>query len=160
MKVCDLKLVGISRTAVSRYLAGNETAQLHQPLRHPTVHKPIITNHFLDRMQVDLIEMGEWVGHNHCRTYALTIIDCFSKYAWVRPMTKKTEEKTLEMLEPILHQYSPKILQTDNGSEFTSAAGANEYLLSTMFVSHLYHVCTTFVPRLYHMKFLTEISLF
>jgi len=48
MRVCDLKLVGISRTAMARYLAGNETAQLHQPLRRPTVHKPIITNHFLD----------------------------------------------------------------------------------------------------------------
>jgi len=105
MRVCNLKLVGISRTAVARYLASNEMAQLHQPLRHPKVHKPIITNHVLDCMQVDLIEMGEWAGHNHRHTYALTIIDCFSKYAWVRPMTKKMAAKTLEVLEPILRQY-------------------------------------------------------
>jgi len=44
-------------------------------------------------MQADLIEMGEWAGHNHHRAYALTIIDCFSKYAWVRPMTKKWQKK-------------------------------------------------------------------
>jgi len=35
MRVCNLKLVGISRTAMARYLAGNEIAQLHQPLRCP-----------------------------------------------------------------------------------------------------------------------------
>jgi len=127
MRVRDLKLVGISRTAVARYLASNETAQLHQPLRRPKVHRPIITNHVLDCMQADLIEMGEWAGHNHRRAYALTIIDCFSKYAWVRPMTKKTAEKTLEVLEPILRQYSPKILQTDNGGKFTSAAALELY---------------------------------
>jgi len=112
---------------MARYLASNETAQLHQPLRCPKVHRPIITNHVLDCMQADLIEMGEWAGHNHHRAYALTIIDCFSKYAWARPMTKKTAEKMLEVLEPILRQYLPKILQTDNGGKFTSAAALELY---------------------------------
>jgi len=42
-------------------------------------------------------------------------------------MTKKTAEKMLEVLEPILHQYLPKILQTDNGGEFTSVAALELY---------------------------------
>jgi len=42
-------------------------------------------------------------------------------------MTKKTAEKTLEVLEPILRQYLPKILQTDNGGKFTSAAALELY---------------------------------
>jgi len=40
MRVCDTILVGISRPAMEKYLAGNETAQLHQPMQCPTLQTP------------------------------------------------------------------------------------------------------------------------
>jgi len=51
----------------------------------------------------------------------VSIIDCFSKYAWLLPITQKKAKKVLEVLGLFLKEHTPKVLQSDNGSEFTNA---------------------------------------
>jgi len=42
--------------------------------------------------------MSEWAGSNNSRRDAVSIIHCFSKYAWLLPITQKKTEKVLEVL--------------------------------------------------------------
>jgi len=49
------------------------------------------------------------------------IIDCFSKYAWLLPITQKKAKKVLEVLGLFLKMHTPKVLQSDNGGEFTNS---------------------------------------
>jgi len=39
--------------------------------------------------------MSEWARSNSSRRYTVSIIDCFSKYAWLLPITQKKTEKVL-----------------------------------------------------------------
>jgi len=39
--------------------------------------------------------MSKWAGSNNSRRYAVSIIDCFSKYAWLLLITQKKTEKVL-----------------------------------------------------------------
>lgn len=118
-RIKDLKLVGISKRDIEKYLAKDRTHQIHTPLKPMKVRAPILTQRPLERFQADIIEFSDIYGANNRRRYALTVIDCFSKYAWVRMMTMMTLPKTKDQLGPILRQYTPSIIQTDNGGQFT-----------------------------------------
>ena len=51
--------------------------------------------------------------------YLLTVIDVLSKYAWVRPIKRKTGAKLLKAFESIVAEgRRPQMLQTDKGKEF------------------------------------------
>jgi len=76
-----------------------------------------------------LINISEWAGSNNHRMYAVNIIDCFSKYAWLLLIIQKKVKKVLEVLGPFLKESTPKILQSDNSGKFTKAC--MKELLST-----------------------------
>jgi len=116
-----LNLLGISWPSVMEYLNKDMVHQTHQRIRRLKVQKPVITLSKLDRLEVDLIDMTTWAGSNSSRRYVVSIIDCFSKYAWLLPITQKKAEKVLEVLGPFLKEHTPKVLQSDNGGEFTNA---------------------------------------
>ena len=51
--------------------------------------------------------------------YLLTVIDCFSKYAWVEKLKTKSGKETADALENIFFRgRKPKRMQTDNGKEY------------------------------------------
>ena len=60
---------------------------------------------------------------NDGHTFLLTVIDCFSKFAWVEPLMNKSGSEILSALKRILKrsERTPKRLQTDKGSEFINA---------------------------------------
>jgi len=89
----------------------------------------------LDQLEVDLIDMSKWARSNNSRRYAVSIIDCFSKYAWLLPITQKKTEKVLEVLKPFLKEHTPKVLQSDNGVEFTNAS--MKELLDDLHIKHI-----------------------
>jgi len=120
-RIQALNLLGISRTSVMEYLNKDMVHQTHQRIRRLKVQKPVIALSKLDRLEVDLIDMTTWAGSNNSRRYAVSIIDCFSKYAWLLPITQKKAKKVLEALGPFLKKHTPKVLQSDNGGEFTNA---------------------------------------
>jgi len=79
--------------------------------------------------------MSKWVGSNNRRRYAVSIIDCFSKYAWLLPITQKKTEKVLEVLGPFLKEHTPKVLPSDNGGKFTNAC--MKELLDNLHIKHI-----------------------
>jgi len=88
-RIQALNLLGISWTSVMEYLNKDMVHQTHQRIRRLKVQKPVIALSKLDRLEVDLIDMTTWAGSNNSRRYAVSIIDCFSKYAWLLPITQK-----------------------------------------------------------------------
>jgi len=103
------------------YLNKDMVHQTHQWIWRLKVQKPVIALSKLDQLEVDLIDMSEWASSNNRRRYAVSIIGCFSKYAWLLPITQKKTEKVLEVLRPFLKEHTLKVLQSNNGGEFTNA---------------------------------------
>jgi transposase InsO family protein len=88
-------------------------------MKSHVVPTAIISLGFMTRLQIDLIDMrtrpdGEFKWILHCR-------DHFTKYSWVYALTRKEARQVAENLVQLFFQFGPcKILQSDNGKEFTA----------------------------------------
>jgi len=102
------------------YLNKDMVHQTHQSIWWLKVQKPVIALSKLDCLEVNLIDMSKWAGSNNSRRYVVSIIDCFSKYAWLLPITQKKTEKVLKVLGPFFKEHIPKVLLSNNGGEFTN----------------------------------------
>lgn len=92
--------------------------ELHQPVRKTFPRRKVISLFKDDLWQADLIDMQSQSKNNNGYKYILIVIDTYTKYVWVEALkNKKAEEITKAMLN-ILKKNYPKLLQTDNGTEF------------------------------------------
>jgi len=114
------------------YLNKDMVHQTHHHIWWLKVQKPVIALSKLDQLEVDLINMSKWARSNNRRRYALNIIDCFSKYAWLLLITQKKTEKVLEVL---WQELTPKVLQSDNSGKFTNVC--MEELLDNLHINIL-----------------------
>jgi len=89
----------------------------------------------LNHLEVDLIDMSKWAGSNNNRRHVVSIIDWFSKYAWLLPITQKKTEKVLEVLGLFFKEHTPKVLQSNNGGKFTNAC--MKELLDDLHIKHI-----------------------
>src|SRR4051812_40470046 len=92
-------------------------------------HRAIIVKRPGAQAQVDLVEMPHDAKLNNGFIYILTYIDLFSKWAAARPLKSKEGPEVIEALDSILSdmkaEHRPRVLQTDNGSEFGKAFEAH-----------------------------------
>ncbi len=131
------EVFGISRRAVQRFLATQESYQTHLPLvaKHRVV-QPIVARRPFARWQVDLIDVSEHAYWNVGYAYALTCIDCFSKRVHVRPLKDKSGGVAAAMRMIFLASVSwPSVVSSDRGTEFTS--GEFQAVLSEHGVEHV-----------------------
>ncbi len=115
------KYIGISRPQVQAFLNNQEIHQLVQQVKKQRVNKAIVTSKPMERWQADLIDVTKYKSpQNSNTTFLLTVIDCFSKFAWVIPLKNKQAATVAGALEQILkaNGSSPMTIQTDNGGEF------------------------------------------
>ncbi len=117
------RYVNIPRSVVMDFLRSCENYQLHLVQRREKTVQPDETKD-IGKLYIDLIVLSDMKGFNNQRGYLLTAIDVFSKYAFVRAITRKTADNTLNALELILEDYNqltgkyPDIIHSDNGKEF------------------------------------------
>ena len=71
-----------------------------------------------DLWQIDLLDMQKFARENTGFRYLCVIIDCFTKYVWVKPLKNKTAKSVVKALALLLMTERPKLLQADQGSEF------------------------------------------
>ena len=117
-KLVDSK---ITRKIVNNWIQKQLTATIHKPLRYNFPRNKTIVMSIDDQWQADLCDMSRKEKDNDGNTFILTVIDCFSKYAWAEVLKRKTAEEIIEAMKRILkHGRRPKRLQTDKGSEFTN----------------------------------------
>jgi len=83
------------------------------------VVKPILSDNFNSRMQIDLIDMQ---SSRNSRYNWILVAQChLTKFVVLRPLTsKRAIEVAHQVLDIFLLLGAPAILQSDNGSEFTA----------------------------------------
>ena len=64
------------------------------PLNHPAYHtlkrRGVYIHNIDDQWQADLVDIQQYNSENNNFNYILTVIDCFSKYAWRTPLKDQT----------------------------------------------------------------------
>ena len=104
---------------INIYLNTCMSCEVRRPLKSHVVPTAIISLGFMTRLQIDLVDMrtrpdGEFKWIMHCR-------DHFSKYSWGYAFPTKDAWYVAENLLQLFFQFgSCKILQSDNGKEFTA----------------------------------------
>ena len=63
--------------------------------------------------QADLVDMSHLVEENDEYRYLLTVIDVFSKQAWVKKLKKKDGKSVTDAFDEIFVTHKPVKLQTD-----------------------------------------------
>lgn len=94
--------------------------ELHKPARKNFIRRRVKIKGIDDLWQADLVEMIPYAKENGGFKYLLTVIDCFSKMAWVIPVKNKKSELIVAAFHSIFKQSRriPRHLQTDMGTEF------------------------------------------
>lgn len=94
--------------------------ELHKPVRKNFRRRKTVIKGYGDLWQMDLAEMQPYANENKGYRYILIVIDCYSKYVWARPLKNKTGVEVTKAMRSILQEsiYSPKNIQSDQGTEF------------------------------------------
>lgn len=109
----------VKQHVVELFLKTCTACTQRQPVKQPAAGKPMITLGFLLRVQIDLIDFrsrpdGDYKWILHAR-------DHFSKFSWAYPLKTKCANEVAECLgEQFCVFGPPRILQSDNGREFTA----------------------------------------
>lgn len=92
--------------------------ELHKQARRNFPTRNVELKGIHDLYQADLVEMIPYSKLNRGYKYMLTVINCFSKFAFAIPLKSKTSNEIVRALTPILRSNKMKHLQTDKGKEF------------------------------------------
>ena len=113
---------GVTRKSVRQYLSGEASYSLHRQARRHFTRIPTYAAGIDDQWQADLVDMQALSRANRGVKYLLTVIDVFSKYAWVVPAKNKSAAGMLDAFRTLLDEQAaprrPSRLQTDKGKEF------------------------------------------
>ena len=94
--------------------------ELHKPIRRKFKTRKVIVNHIDEIWSADLVFMDKLSKWNKGFKYLLTVIDVFSKFAWVVPLKDKKGSSITTAFADIIKKYKrkPEYLWVDKGSEF------------------------------------------
>lgn len=94
--------------------------ELHKRVRKNFPRRKVKIKGIDDLWQADLVEMQAYSKINNGFKYLLTVVDAFSKYAWVKSIKNKTAKEVSDAISQIFQSSSriPRNLQTDLGKEF------------------------------------------
>ena len=110
---------------VRRALERDIAYTLHKPVRRTFPTTPVIVMGIDQQWAADLVDMQKLSRYNKGNKYLMTVIDVFSKYAWVEIIRDKSgPQMTLawqRLLKRALPRH-PRRLQTDKGTEFYNAS--------------------------------------
>ena len=133
------KAKGIDKESVEEWLKSQDTYTLFKPRKQKFSRLSIIVDHVDDQWQADLLDMSWFSRYNEGIKFLLVVIDCLSRYAWVRPLKNKSAISVKEAFEDIFRNGRiPKKLQTDQGKEFV-----NTLLKSYLNSLNINHFTTT-----------------
>ena len=73
--------------------------------------------------------MQKYSKENDGYRYICVIIDCFSRYVWVKPLKNKTGKATVKALALLLMNERPKLIQADQGGGGGGGGGEQSSLI-------------------------------
>ena len=113
----------VNEKIIKNYLAAQASYSLHKPARRHFSRNPTIVGGIDQQWQADLADMQAIAKENNGVHYLLTVIDVFSKFAWVIPVKNKGSKEMVEAFKILLVKSNPRKpqkLQTDAGKEFVN----------------------------------------
>ena len=116
------KYSGLSEKVVDKILKKSSNYHKHFPkFTNVPKQKVITATNVGERWQIDLMDMRresiEYRGESY--QYILTVMDIYSRYVFLRPLTNKTSKLVKQEVESIILEHGPPhIIQCDNGTEF------------------------------------------
>lgn len=109
---------GLPKKEVEDFLHKQDTYTLHKPARKNFETRTVFVHYIDQQWQADLVEMIPLANENNGFRYLLTVVDCFSKYAWSIPIHYKRGSNVVEAFLKIFKERIPNKIQTDLGKEF------------------------------------------
>ncbi|GFU38764.1 uncharacterized transposon-derived protein F54H12.3 [Nephila pilipes] len=104
-----------------RWLMSQDPYTLHKPVQYKFSRRTTLSYGINDLWQCHLVDLQHFTEHNNGLRFLLTIIDVFSKYAYVIPLKSKTSVDMRRAFEKLLQKVKPKNIQSDKGKEFYNA---------------------------------------
>jgi len=126
----------VTRKEIGKFLKSQNAYTLHKQIRKPKRYRRTLVYGPRDLWQVDLLDFQKFSDENNGYRYLCVIIDCFTKYVWVKPLKNKTGVSLVKALSLLLMTERPKHLQADQGTEF--------------FNKNVVRMLEAFGPKLYH----------
>ncbi|GFX55753.1 putative uncharacterized transposon-derived protein F54H12.3 [Trichonephila clavipes] len=111
---------GLSQKEISDFLHQQDVYTKHKPLIRKFKRRRIYVSHIDDQWQADLLFVYKFAKnkYNEGTKYLLTVIDCFSKYAWAIPIKDKSSNEVTQAFKKVFKERIPEKIQTDKGLEF------------------------------------------
>ncbi|TLY48864.1 MAG: DDE-type integrase/transposase/recombinase [Gammaproteobacteria bacterium] len=92
--------------------------ELHKSARRHYNRRRVTLKGVNDLYQADLVEMIPYAKTNKGMKYIMTMINCFTKFAFAVPLKSKSGVDVARVLEPILKKVKFEHFQTDMGKEW------------------------------------------
>ena len=109
-----------TQKAINDWLQQQKVHQIHKRQFQTKTITPIRNIKKPNQLwQMDLVDMGSKPDNGF--KWIITAIDLFSKFAYARPMRNKERRTVVQAATDIFQVAKPRVLQTDNGSEFISS---------------------------------------
>lgn len=116
------KASGVPPRATQKWLEAQPAYTLHKDLKRNFPRRPVVVGGIDQQWQIDLIESSRFSQSNGNVKFILTVIDVFSKFAWVRCLQNKTGISVTQAFRDITEKgRRPKVVQSDKGKEFLNA---------------------------------------
>ena len=93
---------------VEQFFKGEQAYALHKPAKRRYVRNPTYVAGIDAQWQADLADMQAITRQNTGARYLLTVIEVFSKYAWVAPVKSKDAAAVTEAFRQILNAAAPR----------------------------------------------------
>jgi len=108
----------ITLNDTKNWLSKQRTYTIHRNVIRKFKRNRVIVQFIDEQWQADLVDMQQHERQNLGYKYLITIIDIFSKYAWVIPLKNKTAKNVFDVLNGLFEERQPFKFQTDQGKEF------------------------------------------
>jgi transposase InsO family protein len=106
---------------VRDYLAQQRVWTLHKPVRRAFPRLPTNCDTLDMLHESDLLDLQKHAKNNEGYRYILCVIDCLSRFAWVRPLRTKSSRDVMPALQDIYEKSKhrlPVYFLTDRGTEY------------------------------------------
>ena len=118
------------------FLKSQDSYTFHKRTRKPKKYRRTLVFRPRDLWQIDLLDMQRQSSENKGFRYICVIIDCFSRFVWIKALKNKTGKQIVKALALLLMNERPKLIQADQGTEF--------------FNKDVKRMLEAFGPKLYH----------
>ena len=105
---------------VLNFLRKSDIYTLYKPQRRKFIRRKTIAHYKGEFFQSDLADMSKLSRFNSGHRFILVCIDVLSKYVFYEPVKNKKADEIKRAFRKIFKVMKPKLLQTDQGTEFTS----------------------------------------